>query len=131
MRIAVPTNDEKTISRHFGRSAAFLVFDIESGRIVARTLRPNERCNEHGHHHGDDNGAHGAQAGGHSAVVAKIADCEMVLCAGMGQHAADALAAKGVKRVFVEATGPAEAIVEAYLAGTLIPAGSAVCRCGH
>ena len=30
MKIAVPTNDGVTMSHHFGRSAAFLVFDVEA-----------------------------------------------------------------------------------------------------
>lgn len=46
MRIAVPTNDGITVSPHFGRSAGFLVFEIEERRIKSRemrTTRPSTR----------------------------------------------------------------------------------------
>ena len=39
MRIAVPTNDGTSISEHFGRSAAFLIFETENGKIKSRSQR--------------------------------------------------------------------------------------------
>ena len=43
MRIAIPTNDGASISEHFGRSAAFLIFEIENGQIKRRDSRPTAR----------------------------------------------------------------------------------------
>ena len=130
MKIAVPTNDGTTISDHFGRSAAFLVFEIESGKITASTTRPNNACHSHeaGHGHGD---AHANEPHSHGAIVATLADCEVVLCRGMGQRASDALAARGTTPVFVKETGPAQLIVEAYAAGTLGPVALSPCHCSR
>jgi len=43
VKIAVPTNDGATLSQHFGRSAAFLMFEVEDGRITSQELRANRR----------------------------------------------------------------------------------------
>ena len=130
MKVAVPTNDVTSISEHFGRSSAFLVFDVEDGKISARSLRPNSGCHTHDNHscHSD---SQPAQAHSHPGIVAVIADCELVLCGGMGQRAADALAVHGISPVFIRGTGPAEGIVEAYFAGTLKPEVTSGCHCSH
>ena len=47
MRIAVPTNDGASISEHFGRSASFLIFEIENGQIKSRELRTNGAKHSH------------------------------------------------------------------------------------
>ena len=130
MKVAVPTNDGTSISDHFGRSSAFLVFDIEDGKVSGRSLRPNNGCHPN---QGDacHNDSHATQPHSHAAIVAAIADCQLVLCGGMGQRASDALTAHGISPVFVRGTGPAEGIVEAYLAGTLKPETTSGCRCSH
>ena len=50
MKIALPTNDGVTISEHFGRSASFLIFEIENGQIKSRELKTNGM--EHSHAQG-------------------------------------------------------------------------------
>jgi len=39
MKIAVISDDGKTISRHFGRAPYYLVLTVEDGKIVAREQR--------------------------------------------------------------------------------------------
>ena len=39
MKIAVITDDGKTISQHFGRAPYYLVLTIEEGKIVSREMR--------------------------------------------------------------------------------------------
>jgi predicted Fe-Mo cluster-binding NifX family protein len=134
MKIAVPTNDGNTLSEHFGRSDAFLVFEIENGRITGRDLRPNNGCHPHDH---DSNQSghtcnHDSQpAHSHAGIVAAISDCEVVLCGGMGPRAADALRQSGISPVFVNGSGIAEQIVQAYADGTLQPAAASSCHCDH
>jgi len=38
MKIAVPTDDGKTISQHFGRARSFAIFEVENGEIVSKEL---------------------------------------------------------------------------------------------
>ena len=59
MRIAIPTNDGATVSAHFGRSAAFLVFEVEQGQIQSRG-GGERNAGQHAHEQGScgGNGAH-------------------------------------------------------------------------
>lgn len=131
MKIAVPTNDGTSISRHFGRSAAFLVFDIQDGKLAARDVRPND--GQHHGHHGDQckNDSQAARAHNHSGIIGSIADCDVVLSSGMGQGAVEALKSCGITTVFVDETGAADQIVESYLAGTAKIAQGSSCHCSH
>jgi predicted Fe-Mo cluster-binding NifX family protein len=129
MRIAVPTNDGINVSEHFGRSTGFLVFEIEDGRIANREVRSNSGCHTHD---GGSCGDHAPAAGNHShaGIVASIAGCDTVICAGMGGRAAEALRMGGIKPVIAACSGSAEAAVLAYLSGTL-PARDGFCQCSH
>ncbi|MBS1854461.1 MAG: hypothetical protein JST11_03775 [Acidobacteria bacterium] len=125
MRIAVPTNDELTVSPHFGRSAAFLVFETCDGAILNRELRPNGAAHHHDHsqeHHQPHN---------HAEIVATLAGCDLVLCAGIGHRAADALKSAGIATVVAGPAGSPEDTVRAYLDGTLPKHAPRLCRCSH
>jgi predicted Fe-Mo cluster-binding NifX family protein len=130
MRIAIPTNDGATISAHFGRSAAVLVFEIEDGRIKGREVRANAP------HHSHEPGACGHEAGdsgshNHDGILAALSDCDVVICAGMGGRAADALKAAGIAEIATTTPGPAEEAVAAFLAGALPATDQGFCRCAH
>jgi predicted Fe-Mo cluster-binding NifX family protein len=130
MRIAIPTNDGSTISQHFGRSAAFLTFDIENGEIKDRGLRPNGM--EHTHEQGQCSAAGaGHEQHSHAGIVTTLAGCDAVICAGMGWKAAEALESAGIECITTPQAGRAEDAVRAYLGGTLQTGGPGFCRCGH
>lgn len=126
MRIAVPTDDGVSIAEHFGRCAAFLVFEIGNGQITSRQTRSNQAHECHGGAGGE---AHDCGAQGHGGIVSRIGDCQAVVCGGMGQRAAEALRAGGILPVIAQPGGPAEVAVLAYAAGTLKPASGSFCRC--
>ena len=117
MRIAVPTNDGASISEHFGRSAAFLIFEIENGQIKSRELKTNGAKHSHAQgacdHHSAESKPHS-----HAGILAALDGCEVVICAGMGQRAAEALKGCGTQ-IVVTAPASAEETVTAYLAGRL------------
>ena len=127
MKIALPTNDGVTISEHFGRSASFLIFEIENGQIKSRELKTNGM--EHSHaqgacdHHSAESKPHS-----HAGILATLDGCQLVICAGMGQRAADALKACGTQILFTSLPS-AEAAVSAHLAGKLTPKTESFCRC--
>jgi predicted Fe-Mo cluster-binding NifX family protein len=130
MRIAVPTNDGKSISEHFGRSAGFLVFEVENDQVQNRVTRTNRMQHSRG-----QGACHQADGGSgphsHASLVSTLAGCEIVLCAGMGRRAAEALRSSGITPVLVSASVSAEEAVAAYLAGKLPPADESFCRCHH
>ena len=129
MKIAVASIDGSTVSPHFGRSACFLIYADEGGRVVRTETRPNTQtafaqgvCKGEGESHHEHEHSH-------AGVVQALRDCDVVLCGGMGQRAAEELAANGIRPLIVEAASPQEA-VEAFVAGRLRHKAS-FCRCQH
>ncbi|MFN3691674.1 MAG: NifB/NifX family molybdenum-iron cluster-binding protein [Fervidobacterium sp.] len=52
LRIAIPTDDGKTVSSHFGRAHYFLIVEFENNMEVSRKLVENLH-KHHGNHHGN------------------------------------------------------------------------------
>ncbi len=75
MKIAIASDDRKTISHHFGRALGFVVFDIQDGKVVNRDYRQNI---------GKNTGECGSCD--HSAMIKNVRDCEIVISYGMGQR---------------------------------------------
>jgi len=129
MKIAVPTNDGTSISEHFGRSAAFIVFDIDNGTIRSRESRTNGM--KHTHEQGIcDRHTAESQPHSHAGILASLEGCDVVICAGMGQRAATALRGSGIQIVFAPPE-PAEATVARYLARGLQAVDESFCQCHH
>ena len=130
VKVAVPTNDGLSISEHFGRSAAFLVFETQDVQITSREMRQNQGLHAHASTcTGDHAGANAAHS--HTAILSSIAGCDVVICAGMGWRAAEALKQAGVREVVVTEPGPAEEKVRAYLKGEITAGAQGFCRCSH
>ena len=84
MKIAVVTDDQATISRHFGRAQYYLVFTVEDGQVVQQELRSKlghdqfqheehqEHEHDHDHEHGHGYGQHSQDK--HSRMMANIGD---------------------------------------------------------
>lgn len=129
MKIAIPTDDGIGVAPHFGRSAAFLVFDVQGGVIASRETRSNTGCGSHSAHQphgrGQESGSHS-----HAGVLSALADCSVVICSGIGDGAVQALRARGVRLAMVD-PAPAEALVSDYLAGRLVEAPASSCHCQH
>ena len=125
MKIAVITNDGKTISQHFGRAPHYLVFTVEDGEIVEKELRDKvghqQFVNEpHDHDHNDPRG-HGFGAHSemkHAHMIESIQDCEAIIVRGMGRGAYLAMEQANI-RPFVTELADAEEAVKAYIGGTL------------
>ncbi len=102
VKIAIPTNDGVTISRHFGQARAFLVITFDQGEIVDQELRELPDAGEHHHHHHDHDHHHDHHhgMGGNPAHMAKfdyLRDCQYLIGGGMGQPAVQRLNAMGIQ----------------------------------
>ncbi len=129
MKVAVATDDGVHVSMHFGRSAGFLVFDVEGKNVSSCELRDN---NHSAHAQGQcDHSQHQPGHGGHShaGLVGLLDGCEVVLCGGMGAGAAQALTASGIRPVIVRTQGTAEEAVGLFARGELQAAPSGFCGC--
>lgn len=125
--IAVASSDGVSISRHFGRSACFIVFGVEDSKIVSKQVRDNTytafakgECHQAGH---------ADQPHSHSAIVAALRDCEAVLSYGMGWRAAEELRANGINVCVLDRECSPDAAVALFVEGKLRPADSQFCRC--
>jgi predicted Fe-Mo cluster-binding NifX family protein len=125
MKIAAITDDGQTISQHFGRAPYYLVATVENGAIVNR-----ERRDKLGHahfanepHEGDQPGQpHGfgpVAQNRHVQMAEAIADCQALLCGGMGAGAYQSMAERGIKPVVTEIASIDEAVM-AYVEGKIV-----------
>jgi predicted Fe-Mo cluster-binding NifX family protein len=125
MKIAVITDDGITISQHFGRAPYYLVATVEIGQIVKRELR-----NKLGHDHfvsqphpeeqpGQPHGMDPASHNKHLQMAEAIADCELLLCRGMGMGAYQSMQARGIRPVVTDITVIDEAVM-AYVEGNIV-----------
>jgi len=101
MIIAV-TYESGQVFQHFGHTAQFKLYTVEDGQVVASRVI-------------DTNGSgHGALAG-----FLQGGGVNALICGGIGMGAQNALAQAGVQ-LFGGVSGPADAAVEALVAGTLL-----------
>jgi predicted Fe-Mo cluster-binding NifX family protein len=127
MKIAAVTEDNVTISQHFGRAPFYVVITVENGKIVAR-----ERREKLGHGqfaseshaegpHGADPRGHGfdpAAQSRHGKMLAAIADCDILLARGMGAGAYQSMQQAGIRPILTDVENVDEAALAAA-AGTL------------
>ncbi len=125
MKVAVITDEGTIISQHFGRAPYYLVLTVEDGKIVNRELRDklghSQFANEPhpveqpGQPHGMDPASHDK----HLRMAEAIADCEALLCRGMGMGAYESMKARGI-RPFVTDIAAIDEAVMAYVEGKIV-----------
>ena len=124
MKIAAITDDGKTISQHFGRAPYYLVMTVEQGQIVQREMR-----DKLGHAHfandpheedqpGQPHGFGPAAQNRHTQMADAIADCQALLCGGMGRGAYESMRARGITPVVTDIASIDEA-ARAFIEGRL------------
>lgn len=128
MKIAVITDDGKTISQHFGRAKFYLVATVENGVVVHSEMRDklghvhfsNEPHDDHSHEHGTPgHGFDPASQDRHARMAAAITDCEALLCRGMGGGAYASMQQAKIRPIVTDIASIDEA-VQAYIAGSIV-----------
>lgn len=125
MKIAAITDDGIVVSQHFGRAPYYLVLTVEDGQIMKRELRdklghthfmnqPHEP-EQPGQLHGLDASSHNK----HLQMAEAIADCEALLCGGMGMGAYQSMVTRGIKPVVTEIREIDRAVI-AYVEGKIV-----------
>jgi predicted Fe-Mo cluster-binding NifX family protein len=124
MKIAVITEDGKTISRHFGRAPFYLVATVENSKITRTEMREKlghaHFANEP-HDHATPGQPHGMDMASHNRhilMVEAIHDCEALLSGGMGLGAYDSLKAAGIRPIVTDIVTIEEAVL-AYANGQI------------
>lgn len=117
MKIAIATDDGRTVGRHFGRAIYYAVLTVEDGAVVGRELR--SKFSPHGSgievHEEREAGPHGvgpASDARHDQMALAIADCSAVICGGMGRGAYDRMTANGIRPIVTNLQDVDEAAIE-------------------
>lgn len=124
MKIAVITDDGKTVSQHFGRAPYYMVFTVEDGKIINREQREKLGHNQfsgelHEEHHGETHGMDEAHHNKHVQMANAISDCQVLLCGGMGMGAYESMRQLNIQPIVTDLSNIEEA-VQAYINGKLV-----------
>jgi predicted Fe-Mo cluster-binding NifX family protein len=132
IKIAFPTDDGATISRHFGRAAFFQVATVTEGDVVQWEQRAKPAHGQHEHHespgliqvavqehgrHEDHEHDHGHNHN-HGPIFALLDDCQVVIAAGMGQPAYEQLLGRGLT-IYMTGEKTIATALSAYQSGSL------------
>ena len=124
MKIAIVTDDGRTVSMHFGRAPYYAVLTVEGGQIVARELRDKfsphltggaEEAHPAYQPHGTDAASHAK----HASMATAVADCEVMIAGGMGRGAYQSFAVLGIRPVVTDLSD-VDAVALGWAAGTLV-----------
>lgn len=124
MKIAAISDDEVTVSQHFGRAPLYVVATVENGEIINKETRDKTghhtfAAHQHpetapGERHGYDSGAQSR----HASMVETIADCQVLIAGGMGWGAYESLESCNIQPIVTDIRSIDEA-VKLYLEGKL------------
>ena len=111
MKIAIISDDEQTISQHFGRAEKYIVVSCEQENIIERKSLPKlDFCHTSKRHHGrhehqsDPRGSgfgHRSKAS-HEQMFENIKDCDMLVSRGMGRGAYLDLQQLGIRPIITD-----------------------------
>ncbi len=112
MKVCFPTDEGLILSRHFGQALYFKVYTLEDNQVAAVELRPKAHHSqgEHGH-------AQGIHPG--QLMFETIADCQVLICGGMGAPAYNRAIAAGME-VFLTAETSIDEALKAFQDGKLV-----------
>jgi predicted Fe-Mo cluster-binding NifX family protein len=128
MKIAIVSDDEQTISQHFGQAEKYIVISLEQGKIVDRkTLpkvgnchSPSRNFGNYGHEPDPRGRGFGHQSRSkHKQMFDNIKDCDIIVTRGMGRGAYLDLQQLGIKPIVTDIADINTAI-QAILDNTII-----------
>jgi predicted Fe-Mo cluster-binding NifX family protein len=114
IKVAFPTEDGETISRHFGQAPFYVVATLQEGEPARFEQREKAFHGAHPEQHHHEQGRHG-----HADMFAPVSDCQVLIAGGMGQPAFDSGLANGLQ-VILTGERTIKAALDAYQSGTLV-----------
>ena len=124
MKIAFITADGETISKHFGRAPYYLVVTIKDGQVVHREMRSKPghsqfvEQDEGDYQHGEQHSFTPAFHSRHVNMTQAIADCQVLICAGMGTGAYESMEMLNIRPIVTD-QHDIETVLQLYLMGKL------------
>jgi predicted Fe-Mo cluster-binding NifX family protein len=114
MKVAIASDDGKTVGSHLGRARGFIIYETGPGQVRRRHYLENTFT---GHARGLSGAGH--EADRHGPILEALSGCKAVIAHGMGRRIRADLAAAGIEAYIVDETDPDVAIGE-YLRGELV-----------
>jgi predicted Fe-Mo cluster-binding NifX family protein len=124
MKIAVVTDDEITISQHFGQASWYMVYTVEDGKVTGKEKRPKmghkhyAHKDEHPHVHGEHHGCDMASLSRHASMAEAIKDSQVLIAGGMGMAAFESMRKFNIDPIVTDISNIEDA-VKMYIAGKL------------
>ncbi|KUG26804.1 hth dna-binding protein [hydrocarbon metagenome] len=115
MKVAIATDDYKSVTGHVGRCNGFLIVTVENGNIKETEERENNFTNHgrgnhgqgHGHHH------HGEEhKTGHQRLAEGLKDCSHLICHGVGWRLVEDLTVAGIKPILTNEEDALQAAIK-------------------
>jgi predicted Fe-Mo cluster-binding NifX family protein len=113
MKIAIVSDDGKTIASHIGRARGFVIFEVEAKEVKKQEYLPNTFT---GHARGLE-GKHNADH--HGPILEALGECKVVISHGMGRRIYDDLKEAGIE-VFITEEENVKRALDKYLKGELM-----------
>ncbi|UCG51435.1 MAG: NifB/NifX family molybdenum-iron cluster-binding protein [Candidatus Latescibacterota bacterium] len=105
MRVAIASDDGKTIAPHFGKARGFIIYDVEDGKVQSEKFVENTFT---GHARGLSGADHAVDR--HGPILQALKDCNAVISHGMGRRIYADLRAVGIEAFVVNETDASEAL---------------------
>jgi predicted Fe-Mo cluster-binding NifX family protein len=109
MKIAIITDDGKTVCQHFGRANYYAVLTNEDGQIIKCEMREKlshkhfaNEAHDHAHEPGQRHGFDAVSQSRHTQTSRSIADCEALICRGMGAGAYESMKERGIRPIVTD-----------------------------
>ena len=111
MKIAIVSDDEQTISQHFGRAEKYIVVSYEQEKIIDRKSLPKlDFCHSSHRHHGKHEHRSDSRGSGfghnskvsHEKMFEDIKDCDILISRGMGRGAFLDLQRLGIRPIITD-----------------------------
>ena len=123
MKIAVVTEDEVTISQHFGRAPYYMIYTVEDGKVTGKEKRDKAGHHTFAAHHSETapGERHGYDSGAqtrHAAMAGAISDCQVLIAGGMGWGAFESMKSYNIDALVTDVNNMDEA-VDRYVKGDL------------
>lgn len=123
MKIAIVTDDMRTISKYFGQAKYYLVFTIKNGKIIAQGSHKKMSDNVLFCQQQDlTRELHDSDAQSEmyiTKIVESIIDCDVLLTRGMDRDLYDGMQIRCIQPIITNIQNVQEAL-DAYLAGDII-----------
>ena len=92
MKIAIATDDKKTIAVRMGRAKYFGIFEVENREIKSFEFVVNKHASSHDHEHGHHHEEHNdEEINKHAKDIQVLKECDYMIAKAVGPNMKDAL----------------------------------------